>query len=88
MVELWVSTADRQADLQWHFPWTQDQVDDWSSPSSVAGNILTLLLTTILVVTLFGIFLRILLVCFTLFFAGFKYAVVCLMLLLFGAFLA
>ena len=66
----------------------QDETDDWSSPSSAATNLVILLLAFLLGTTFFGIVVRVLMVCFSIFLLAFKYAVVCSVLLLFGAFLA
>mmetsp|Transcript_34765 Transcript_34765/g.98542 ORF Transcript_34765/g.98542 Transcript_34765/m.98542 type:complete len:167 (-) Transcript_34765:159-659(-) len=68
--------------------WWEDEVDDWSSPGSAASNLLILLLAFTVATSVFGTILKLLFTCFFILISGFKYAAVCIFLVLFAAFLA
>ena len=67
---------------------SQDEVDDWSSPSSAASNLIILLLAFIVATSVIGTLVKLLITCIFLLIEGFKYSAVCIFLMLFAVFLA
>eukprot|EP00873_Tetraselmis_striata_P010043 jgi/Tetstr1/430307/TSEL_020132.t1 len=68
--------------------WWETEVDDWSSPSSSASNVLILLLASVIGAATLGIVAKLLYVVLSLFFSAFKYSFVCIVLVFFVALLS